>query len=133
MTASSSGWPGQTKAARGWTLRGDQGLLEGDALVARQHRFADADQAVAVAHGGGDVGDLVTPGLALLGRAAESFEGLKEEGLDVVRLQTTGIGALHVLADALHAAGIHGIVGQDTLFEQDPAGDRGRVPYRARW
>ena len=31
-------------------LRRDQRLLEGDALVARQHRLADADQAVAVAH-----------------------------------------------------------------------------------
>ena len=30
-------------------LRRDQRLLEGDALVARQHRLADADQAVAVA------------------------------------------------------------------------------------
>jgi hypothetical protein len=34
-------------------LRRDQRLLEGDALVARQHGFADADQSVAVAHGAG--------------------------------------------------------------------------------
>ena len=49
-------------------LRRDQRLLEGDALVARQHRLADADQAVAVADRRRDVGDLVAARLALLGR-----------------------------------------------------------------
>jgi hypothetical protein len=35
-----------------------------------------------------------------------------------VRLQAAGIGALHVLADALHPAGVHGVVRQHALFEQ---------------
>ena len=46
-------------------LRRDQVLLEGDALVARQHRIARADLAVAVAHRRGHVGDLVAARLAL--------------------------------------------------------------------
>ena len=96
----------------------DQRLLEGDALVARQHGLADADQAVAVADRGRDVGDLVAARLALLGGAAEALEGLEEEGLDVVRLQAAGLGALHVLADAVDAAGVHGVVGERALFEQ---------------
>ena len=49
-------------------LRRDQLLLEGDALVARQHRLADADLAVAVADRRRDVGDLVAARLALAGR-----------------------------------------------------------------
>jgi hypothetical protein len=44
---------GADKGGQRLALRRDQGFLEGDALIARQHRFADADQAVAVAHRGG--------------------------------------------------------------------------------
>jgi hypothetical protein len=95
-----------------------QGLLEGDALVARQHRFADADEPVAVAHRGGHMADLVAAGLTLFGGAAESFECLMEEGLDVVRLQAAGVGALHVLADAPDPAGVHGVMGEDALIDQ---------------
>ena len=93
-------------------------FLEGDALVARQHRLADADQAVAVAHGCGDVRHLVTTRLALLRVAAEPLKCFEEEGLDVVRLQTAGFGALHVFADAVHAARVHGVVRQGALFEK---------------
>jgi hypothetical protein len=67
MTASSSGWPGQTKGGQGLALRRHQRLLEGDALVARQHRFANTDEAVAVAHRRRHVGDLEAARLALLG------------------------------------------------------------------
>ena len=63
--ASRSGWPGQTKAASGLALRRDQRLLEGDALVSRQDRLADADQAVAVAHRRRDMRDLVAARLPL--------------------------------------------------------------------
>ena len=101
-------------------LRRDQRLLEGDALVAGQHRLADADQAVAVADRGRDVGDLVAARLALLGRAAEAPERLEEERLDVVRLEPAGLGPLHVLADAVDPAGVHGVVGERPLFEQVP-------------
>ena len=60
-------------------LRRHQVLLEGDALVARQHRLADADQAVAVAHRGRDMGDLVAARLPLLGRAAESWNASRKK------------------------------------------------------
>ena len=101
-------------------VRRHQGLLEGDALVAGQHRLADADQAVAVAHRGRDVGDLVAARLALLGRAAQKPERLVEEGLDVVRLQAAGLGPLHVFADAVDPAGVHGVVGERPFFQQVP-------------
>ena len=51
-------------------------------------------------------------------RAAEALEGLEEERLDVVRLEPAGLGALHVFADAVNAAGVHGVVRQGALFEQ---------------
>ena len=98
--------------------RRDQLLLEGDALVARQHRLADADQAVAVADRRRHVGDLVAARLALLDRAAQALEGFLEERLDVVRLQPAGLGALHLLADAVDAAGVHRVVGQRALLQQ---------------
>ena len=96
----------------------DQGLLEGDTLVARQYRFADADEAVAVAHRGGDMADLIAAGLTLFGGAAEPLECLMEEGLDVVRLQAAGVGALHVFADAPDPARVHGVMGEDALIDQ---------------
>ena len=99
-------------------MRRHQVLLEGDALVAGQHRLADADQAVAVAHRGRDVGDLVAARLPLLGRAAQKPERLVEEGLDIVRLEAAGLGPLHVLADALDPAGVHGVVGERPFFQQ---------------
>ena len=50
--------------------------------------------------------------------AAKLLERLEEERLDVVRLQAARFGALHVLADAGHAARVHRVVGQRALFEQ---------------
>src|SRR3990172_7774213 len=52
------------------TLRRYQRPLKGDALIPRQHRFADTDQAVAVANRGGNVGDLIPARFALLSRAS---------------------------------------------------------------
>ena len=60
-------------------LRCDQGLLKGDALVARQHRLAHADQTVAVAHRRRNMGDLIAARLALARRAAELLECFEEE------------------------------------------------------
>ena len=44
---------GADKSREGLALRRNEGFLEGNALVARQYRFADADEAVAVAEGAG--------------------------------------------------------------------------------
>ena len=68
-------------------LGSDERFLEGDALIAGQHRFADADQPVAVAYLGGYVGNLEAAGFFLSGVAAQALEGFEEEGFDVVRLQ----------------------------------------------
>jgi hypothetical protein len=108
---------GHTKAASGWPWA-RQRLLEGDALVARQHGLARADQAVAVAHGSGHMGDLIAARLACLAESAQTLESLVEERLDVVRLEAPGIGALHLLTDALHAAHVHGVMRQSAFFEQ---------------
>jgi hypothetical protein len=54
----------------------DEPLLERDALVARHDGLADADQPVAIAHRGRDMGDLVAARLALLRGAAEALERL---------------------------------------------------------
>ena len=99
-------------------LRRDQVLLEGDALVARKHRIARTDLAVAVAHRRRDVGDLVAARLALADRAAQALEGFQEERLDVVRLQPARLSPLHLLAHARHAARVHRVVGQRPLLDQ---------------
>ena len=56
--------------------------------------------------------------LALFGGAAEPLEGFVKEGFDVMRLQATGFGALHVFADALYPTGIHGVASERPFFEQ---------------
>ena len=73
---------------------------------------------VPVSHRCRHVGDLVTPRLALPDRAAQPLKRLPEEGLDVMRLQPLGFGALHVFADTVHAPGIHGVLSQGAFFQQ---------------
>ena len=93
-------------------------LLEGDPLVARQHRLAKSDAAVSRPHRRRHVRDLISARLARPGRAAQPTERLVEERLDVVRLQTSRFRPLHVLADAAHAARVHRVMGELLLFQQ---------------
>jgi hypothetical protein len=99
-------------------LRRHEPLLEGDPFIAWQHRLTDADEAVAVPDRSRHVRHLVPAWLALLHGAAEAPERLEEEGLDVVRLEPPGLGALHLLANAVHAARVHGVVGEGVLLDQ---------------
>ena len=78
--------PGTHERCQGLALRRNQRLIEGDSLVAWQHRFADADQPVPIPNRRRNVGDLVAPRLALLSGTAEALKRFAEEGLDVVRL-----------------------------------------------
>src|SRR6266542_851480 len=104
---------------RQWlALRRNESLLEDNALVAWQHRLADADQAVAMAHRRWHVGDFVAPCLALADAAAELLKSFQKKRLDVVRLQAASFGPLHLLPDAVDAASIYGIVGEGTLFKE---------------
>ena len=96
--------------------RGEEGLVEGDAFVAFQHRLAGADLPVPVADRGGDVGDLVAARLAPAHGAAEAAEGFEEERFHVVRLRAAGLGALHVLPHAGHARRIHRVVSERLLL-----------------
>jgi hypothetical protein len=93
-------------------------LLEGDAFVAGLDGSAGADEAVAAADGGWYVGEFVAAGFAFAGGAAEAFEGLEEEGFDVVGLEAAGFGALHVMADAGDLAGVHGVDGEGAVLEE---------------
>src|SRR5258707_378628 len=99
-------------------LRCNKRFFEGDPLVARQDGLSDADQTIAITHKCRHVCHLVTTGLALLRIAAELLERFEKEGFDVMRLQTAGFGTLHVLADAVNAARIHGVVSQCMLFQE---------------
>ncbi len=71
--------PRADKGGEWLALRRHQRLLKGDAFVARQDRLADANQAVAIAHGGRHVGNLITARLALPERAAEVSERFEEK------------------------------------------------------
>ena len=99
-------------------MRGDEGLLEDDALVARKHRFADADQPVPIAHRRRHMRHLEAARLALAHCASKALEGFEEEGLDIVRLKATRLGTFHFLADAENTAGIHGVVREGVLFQE---------------
>ena len=64
------------------------------------------------------MGHFVPARLALLGRAAELPEGLKEKRLDVVGLEPPCFGTFHVLAHAPHAARVHRVVSERPLLQQ---------------
>jgi hypothetical protein len=95
---------------------GDEVFFEGHALVAVEDRAAAANLAITAADGRRHTGDLEPLLLALVARAAKEFEGLEEEGCDVVRLQAARIGALHVFADAPHGGPVHAVAGERALF-----------------
>ena len=59
---------GADEGRQGLALRRDEGFLEGDALVARQHRFTDADEAIAVADGRWHMGHFIAARLPLASR-----------------------------------------------------------------
>ena len=109
---------GTDERGEGLALRRDEGLLEGDALVASHHGIADPDQAVPVADRRGHMGDLVAAGFALHGASAQAPERLQEEGLDVVRLEPARLRTLHVLSYPMDSARIHRVVRQGPLFDE---------------
>lgn len=96
----------------------DQVLLEGKAFIARKDRIARADDPIAFAYDGRDMGGLVTPGFPLPQGAAKVPEGRVEEGGDEVGLETARLRALHLLPDRLYAGDIHGVVSQCVVGQQ---------------
>ena len=64
-------WVARTdKSREGLTLWGDECLVKRNTFVPWKDRFADADQAVAIAHRGWDMRDFIPTRLTLLGCAA---------------------------------------------------------------
>src|SRR5690606_33305317 len=100
--------------------RRDQVLPERNALIAGEHRLTSADLPIPVAHRCGHMCQLVPAGLTLACTSTKAFECLHEERLDVMRLQATGFGSLHLLTHACNAAGIHRIMGERAILEQFP-------------
>lgn len=112
------GVAGADECSQRLSLRCDERFFEGDPLVARKHGLTGADQPVAAADGRRHVAHLEAARLALADGSAEPGEGFFEEGLDVVRLESAGVRALHLLADLLDAARIHGVLRQGPLLEK---------------
>ena len=118
--ASSSPWPGQTKAAGGFPGTAAKRLLEGDALVPRKDRLAESDEAVALADQRRNVAHVIPARLPLDDPSPQQLERLKEERLDVVRLEPPHLGPLHFLANAVHPRGVHRLACQGRLLEEVP-------------
>ena len=93
-------------------------LLERDAFVALQHRFAPAHLLATGADSGWNVRYLVAPRLSFAHRAAEFSERRQKERFHVVRLQAQCFGAFHVFPHLGDAGGIEGVLGQRALFDQ---------------
>ena len=100
------------------SLRRHPCFFKCNALIAGQHRFPKANHPVAASYQGRNMGDLIAAGFTLPVRSAQSFKRLAKEGLDVVRLQASGFGTLHVFANAVDAACVHGIHGKGVVIQQ---------------
>src|SRR5262249_3725615 len=103
-------------------LAGDTGqvFLKGDSLVACEHRFSSADDAVTVTDDRRNMRNLIAVRLALAQGTAEQRKRFPEERGDEVRLQAVGLSALHVLTDLLDTDGGEGFVCQGAFFDQLP-------------
>src|SRR5260221_7783941 len=90
----------------------DQRFLEGDALVARQHRLPCADLAVTTTNDGRHVRDLIPSSFSHAHTAAQELERRQEEVCDEVRLEPPRLRSLHIFADRTYLAGIQRITRQ---------------------
>src|SRR6185437_12954934 len=99
-----------------------QGLLEGDAFIARQHGLAEANQPIAIAHRRWYVSDLVTSRLALPDGAPETPKGLEEEGLHIMGLKPARLGTFHLLTNTVNARCVHRIMRKCPILKKRPQG-----------
>ena len=110
------------KGAPGLSSGRTASLGEADALVALEHgsefaAVAAGDEAVALADGGRNVGDLEAGGLARMHGTAQCLEGLHEEGADEVGLEAAGLGLFHLLLHGEQALGAHGFLREGVAVE----------------
>ena len=102
----------------GLRLTDDQGLLEGDAGIAIEHRIGSADQPVALLQDRRNAQDFEATLLAFGDAPAEHREGFAEERADEMRLQAAGLRALHLLADFATALRVHAFRRELALGDQ---------------
>ena len=110
------GVPGTDESSQCLTLRGYQRFFKSYALVTGQDRFTESNQPIAIAYRRRDMGNLISPRLALLRVAAELPEGFKEEGFDIVGLKAARFGAFHLLPNAMDFSHVHRVVRQGALL-----------------
>jgi hypothetical protein len=112
------GMPGTDKGGQCLTMWGYQRLVKSYTLVMGQDRFTKSNQPIAIAYRRRDMGNLISPWLALLCVAAELLECLKEERLDIVGLKAARICAFHLLPNAMDFGHVHRVVRQGALLYQ---------------
>src|SRR3954462_12901420 len=101
---------GTDEGRRRLARRCNERLLEYDTFVSRRDGFANADKAVPILDRRRYVAQFVATGFPLSGAPTELPKSFQKERLDVMRLETSCIRALHILMDAKDAARVHGIV-----------------------
>lgn len=87
--------------------------------------WAQPDEAVAVAHLGGHMGDLVATSLALSNASPNQAESLQEESAHIVRLQAPRACLLHPQPQFLHVGFGQHLLVQGALLNQpvEPGAD----------
>ena len=96
-------------------------LIEADALVAPLDSSAGTNLPVAFANGGWNVGDLPAAFLAPFHASAKMLEGFHEKALDVARLESLRLGALHLEPKFLDRGHRQCIVRQRASFKKPQA------------
>src|SRR5437899_2645052 len=96
----------------------DQILFESDPLISREHRVADANDTVAIAHWRRHMTYFIPSRFPLSRRSAEVAKRFEKERLDIVRLQTSRFRALHFLPNTRDATRVHCVVGKRALLNQ---------------
>ena len=98
--------------------RRDQDLFRRRSARTGQDGLPDADQTVSITDRRRNMGDLVAARFTLLDRAAEAPECLQEKRFDVVRLEASRLGSLHVFANPMDADDIHAVMRKRPILKE---------------
>ena len=114
-----------SEGGAGFVERADSFFGKADALVAFKNRgevaaVAAGDEAVTLADGGRDVGDLESPGLSRVNCATQRFKSFHKERTNEIRLKATCLSFFHLLLHRKKALGTHCFLGQSVAFKDGP-------------